>query len=50
MFGFPFVTSLIVVMVLVTVFSFVINTGISIHAKKGKELKVGRATSPKSTS
>ena len=36
MFGFPFVTSLIVVMVLVTVFSLVINKGLSSRPKKGQ--------------
>jgi len=36
MFGFPFVTSLIVVMVLVSVFSLVINKGLSNHPKNSQ--------------
>ncbi|MFT5716453.1 MAG: hypothetical protein ACI9T7_000629 [Oleiphilaceae bacterium] len=37
MFGFPFVTSLIVVIGLVTAFSFIINKGITLNSKNSKQ-------------
>jgi len=40
MFGFPFVTSVIVVMALVTAFSFIINKGIALTPKNSKQLSL----------
>lgn len=44
MFGFPFVTSLIVVMALVIVFSFVINKGIKINTKNSQQKQLNIKT------
>jgi len=38
MFGFPFITSLIVAMVAVVAFSFVINKGLETKSKNRKEI------------
>jgi len=40
MFGFPFVTSLIVVMGLVTAFSFIINKGIKLNSKDSGQMSL----------
>jgi hypothetical protein len=40
MFGFPFVTSLIVVTGLVTIFSLIINKGITLSANDSKQVSV----------
>jgi len=40
MLGFPFVTSLIVVMGLVTAFSFIINKGITLSSKDNKQVSL----------
>jgi|GEM_PF-5593472 len=40
MFGFPFVTSLIVVMALATAFSFIINKGITLNSNDNKQISL----------
>ena len=43
MFGFPFVTSIIVVMLLVTIFSLILNRGFVGAARKGSPEKAHRS-------